>query len=77
VAVPEGVEEETEEGRLWDLLWVLVRAIFKNRAGSRIEFELVVRKDKLQLEIERLVAICGQGDYGEPVVTVMLSEEAR
>jgi hypothetical protein len=78
VAVPEVLEhDDTEDRRTWDLLWVLVRAIFKKRVGSLVEFEVVVRKDKLQLDIERLVAVCGQGDHGEPVVTVLLPEEAR
>jgi len=77
VAVPEGVEGQDEQGRLWDIVWMLRHAILTNeqRETSRIDFTLMVRNDNRRPEEVRLKALCGPGDQAEPVLTVMLPYE--
>jgi len=78
VEVPPGVECQDEQGRLWDILWLLYCAIRREGGGDRIFFEVTVRnhngkltrKDRVKLE-----AVCGPGDDGEAVITVLLPDE--
>ena len=78
VEVPAGVECQDEQGRLWDILWMLYCAIRREGGGDRIFFELTVRnhngkptrKDRVKLE-----AVCGPGDDGEAVITILLPDE--
>ena len=37
VRVPEGLSDQDEEGRLWDVLWMSAFAIRKHRAKHRID----------------------------------------
>lgn len=78
VAVPEGVIGQDVAGRLWDLLYML--RIVIQRSGQHTDtalMELHVRNDNRQGEppLVSLKAVCGPGDQGEPVITVMLPEE--
>lgn len=77
VAVPPGVACQDEKGRLWDIVWMLRCAIGRGRTGSEVRFGLHFRNDNREgtPPLVRLKAICGPGDGGEPVVTVMLPEE--
>jgi len=79
VAVPAGVRCQDEAGRLWDVLWMLRRAIRLSSDGGRIDFALYVRnsnRDRIdRRDLVRLKAICGPGDDAEPVITIMLPEE--
>jgi hypothetical protein len=61
-------------GRIWDVLMVLKFAI--KRAGSTdlIRFEVRVWDGKRQ-RVAKLKALCGPGDQGEPVITLMLPDE--
>jgi len=76
VAVPIGLEgRQDEDGRLWDVIWMLKVAI--NNAGKtdRIYYKLlVVGKDKRQ-HMTTLKAVVGPGDNYEPVITIMLPDE--
>jgi len=78
VEIPEGVVGQDIAGRLWDVLYMLRIAIQRTGPGSDIVFmELHVRNDNRE-EMPPLVslkAICGPGDEGEPVITIMLPEE--
>ena len=76
VAVPEGVSCQDEDGRLWDILWML-RFRLLNSPGHQTEtlFELHVRNDEGAPKRVTLKAVCGPGDDGEPVLTVMLPTE--
>lgn len=72
-----GVPQD-ETGRLWDVLWMLRYAISRQGRARRVAVELyrVPRKGKaLRPALVRLVAVCGPGDDGEPVITVMQPEE--
>ena len=78
VAVPPGVECQDEAGRLWDVLWLLRRAIRGSKDGAgELRFGVHVRNDNREgtPPLVRLKAVCGPGDGGEPVVTVMLPDE--
>jgi hypothetical protein len=77
VAVPPGVACQDERGRLWDVLWMLRCGIARNADGLEVRFGVHVRNDDREgtSPLIRLKAICGPGDVGEPVVTVMLPYE--
>ena len=77
VAVPPGVECQDEAGRLRDVLFLLACAIRRAGNGPEVQFAVHVRNDNRQRTppLVRLKALCGPGDAGEPVVTVMLPDE--
>ena len=76
VTVPPGVECQDEAGRLWDVLWLLRCAVGRSD-GPEVRFGVHVRDDNREgtPPLVRLKAVCGPGDQGEPVITVMLPEE--
>ena len=77
VAVPPGVECQDEAGRLWDVLWLLRWAISRSADGSEVRFGVHVRNDNRERTppLVRLKALCGPGDQGEPVITVLMPDE--
>lgn len=77
VVVPDGVEGQDEQGRLWDIRWMLRHAILTHKCmeASQIQFQLMVRNTNRQPEQVTLMALCGPGDQAEPVITVMLPHE--
>jgi hypothetical protein len=78
VAVPLSVLCQDEAGRLWDVLTMLRFAVLGQRDGAReVRFAVRVRnnnRDRTPPRV-RLKALCGPGDHGEPVVTVMTPDE--
>ena len=78
VAVPPGVLCQDETGRLWDLLTMLRFAIRGHSgAAPEVRFAVHVRNDNRRRTppLVRLKAVCGPGDQGEPVLTVMMPDE--
>jgi hypothetical protein len=77
IAVPPGVECQDEAGRLWDVLWMLRCAVRGGADGPQVCFDVHVRNDNHDgtPPLMRLKALCGPGDRGEPVITVMLPDE--
>ena len=75
VAVPPGVSGQDEKGRLWDTVWMLRAAIAGSGGKECIHYQLYVRNDNRRARKVTLKAICGPGDQGEPVVTILLPEE--
>jgi len=75
VEVPEGVIGQDETGRLWDILWMFRLAARKG--GDTLLFQLHVRNDNSDrtAPLVTLKAVCGPGDQGEPVITIMLPDE--
>jgi hypothetical protein len=73
VAVPPGVRCQDEAGRLWDVLTMRRFAI----QGPDVRFGVHVRNDNRDRTppLVRLKALCGPGDQGEPVLTVLMPEE--
>jgi hypothetical protein len=76
VAVPAGVICQDEAGRLWDVLCMLRQAAGQS-SGAEVRFAVHVRNDNRPRTppLVRLKALCGPGDGGEPVVTVMVPSE--
>jgi hypothetical protein len=78
VTVPPGVACQDEAGRLWDVLTMLRFAIRGEKDGAReVRFGVHVRNDNRERTppLLRLKALCGLGDRGEPVLTVMRPDE--
>jgi hypothetical protein len=75
VAVPEEAEGQDEIGRLWDVLTVLRFTIQRGRGGSQSTFTVAVRNDAGRPRPVPLKALCGPGDSGEPVITIMMPDE--
>ena len=74
VRVPDGVEYEDEQGRLWDILNMLRFAIKKRGQSSELLFTVCFNNDGEPKPVP-LKSICGPGDDAEPVVTIMLPRE--
>jgi len=73
VEVPAGVSCQDEAWRLWDILWMFRQSA---RHGSNpLLYRLYVRNDNRRPKLVTLKAICGPGDDGEPVITILLPEE--
>jgi hypothetical protein len=77
VSVPAGVTCQDERGRLWDVVWLLACALRRAGSGAEVRFGVHVRNDNRERTppLVRLKALCGPGDHGEPVVTVMMPDE--
>lgn len=65
---------QSEEGRLWDVLWMCYLAARRSRAQSQIMFSVEVVRGNHRQTV-KLKALCHPGDRGEPVVTIMLPDE--
>jgi hypothetical protein len=64
-------------GRVWDVFWMLLVAIRQSVPGAdcvRFEVSVLVDGERLRKTV-RLKSLCGSGDDGEPVLTIMLPEE--
>lgn len=69
---------QDESGRLWDVLWMALNAIRSASGGTQLKYQLyrVPRDDKsVEARLTSLKLVCGPGDAGEPVITIMLSGE--
>ena len=77
VRVPPGVVCQDEGGRLWDVLWMLRVAVGRSRGGREVVFGVLVRDSNAEgaPPVVQLRAVCGPGDKGERVITVVLDGE--
>lgn len=89
IVPPAGTRElgQSERGRAHDLLWMLFVAIKRQAAQSRSQgngqpaandlllYDVLLLQAPNRLETTRLKSICGPGDHGEPVLTIMLPVE--
>ncbi len=75
VTVPESASWQDETGRLWDILNLLRHAIVRSSGGQQVNFSVGVQNNERPPERVRLKALCGPGDAGEPVITIMFPEE--
>ena len=62
------------QGRLWDMLTMFRHAAKRSAGESLMLFDFLIQKEGKQ-ELVKVKAVCGPGDEGEPVITVMLPEE--
>jgi hypothetical protein len=68
---------QSAEGRAWDVLWMFRCRAVGNK-DSILHFEvlfLMAGPDKPIQRTVELKAICGPGDVGEPVITIMMPHE--
>jgi len=66
---------QSEAGRLWDVLWMLFVAIKRSPGGQdMLHYQLIVSNGVKQ-ETVKPKSICGPGDEGEPVLTIMMPRE--
>lgn len=77
---PDNLQEmpgQTVGGRLWDLLWMFRHATpqSRDRAAFRMVFLMKTGKTPTRRETVTVIAVCGPGDCGEPVLTLMLPED--
>lgn len=78
VAVPEGVTDQDEAGRLWDLIWMMRCAIAQSRSNSdRLPFQLYVRNNNQKARLITLHSVCSALDLNEPqpAITIMMPGE--
>lgn len=77
VRVPEEVPWQDEQGRLWDVLWMLrIAASLSNDSLTDVLlYRLCVQNDESEPKEVTLKAVCGPGDDLEPVITIMLPDE--
>jgi hypothetical protein len=68
---------QSVEGRLWDVLWMFRINAQRNPSDIMIFSVLFVMPagNKSRLVTVKLKAVCGPGDMGEPVITIMKPEE--
>ena len=78
VEVPHGITGQDEGGRLWDILWIF-RCAAGRCQGDTLRFQLYVRNHNRERldhrDLVTLKAVCGPGDQGEPVITIMLPDQ--
>jgi hypothetical protein len=90
-SIPESKSYQDIDGRLWDVLFMAAMAISRNRNRdcSQILYDLILeRVETRQVKTKdgvrdrdvlvrnlTLKMVCGPGDEGEPVITIMLAHE--
>ena len=62
-------------GRAHDLLWMLYCRIRGSATGNCLHFDVVFLQAPDRRETAKLKSICGPGDEGEPVLTILLPDE--
>ena len=69
---------QSYEGRLWDCLWMLLLGITGHLPvqGDEQQFIYELRMTVGGTETYFVKAVCGPGDEGEPVITLMKPEES-
>jgi hypothetical protein len=67
---------QSERGRAHDALWLLFLAIRRAASGTDLlMFEVAFLQAPGRIESVQLKAICGPGDEGEPVLTILMPHE--
>lgn len=75
VAVAPDDVAQDETGRLWDVLQCL-RFAARQLCGERLlHFQVLVARGGMRPLPVRLKALCGPGDDGEAVITILLPDE--
>jgi hypothetical protein len=75
VRVPKTCAGQDETGRLWDILWMLRCAMAATQTGCQLEFSVFVLNTPQRPQCVRMKAVCGPGDDGNAVITIMLPDE--
>ena len=61
---------QDEDGRLWDTLFMLFVEIRRASEKPELKYKVLYSGEEVELK-----AVISPGDYGEPVVTIMLPHE--
>ena len=74
IVPPQGTRElgQSERGRAHDVLWMLFNAIRRSGDGDMVSFEVLFLRTDGRQALVKLKSLCGPGDQGEPVLTIML-----
>ena len=73
VAVHPGVTGQDEDGRLWDILWMLRYALLRTKPGQvYIPVALYVRNDNHSAKLTKLIASTGPLDIDDPSPAITL-----
>lgn len=73
-----GFTGQCERGRLHDVVWMAYLAARRGTPRDRMLYQMIRTPEKgrgLQARKVVVKAVCGPGDEGEPVVTLMLPDE--
>jgi hypothetical protein len=65
---------QSEKGRLWDVVW-MARHAAKDGSGDTALYRLSVILKERQRRTVTLKMVCGPGDAGEPVITILMPDE--
>jgi hypothetical protein len=69
-------EGQSITGRIWDVLTVLRFAIQNSKDDTFLRFRVLFQmKPGFAPNPIELVSVCGPGDDGEPVITIMLPDD--
>jgi len=73
VEFPEGVWGSSQQGMLKDILSVYDSTVQSRRQNKTLFFEIFVPNgdDQAGVSVVTLKGVCGPGDEGEPVITIM------
>ena len=74
VRVPDAVRWQSEDGRLWEVLWALRCEVAQGAAATEVRYTVMVDNDGLGPMPVELLAKCSDDD-GQPVSTIMLPGE--
>ena len=68
---------QSEDGRLWDTLWMFRYSAIKHSSDTMLfDLYFLMNEDrKPEQKLVTLKAVCGPGDKGEPVITIMKPDE--
>ena len=69
---------QTSESRMIDLLVVMMIKLFQRPNTERLAFNVtfdVESEERIESKLVQILAVIGQGDAGEPVLTIMLPED--
>lgn len=67
---------QSERGRAHDVLWMLFCAIKRGKQrDDRLVYDVIFQDAPKTRKTVQLKSICGPGDQGEPVLTIMLPHE--
>ena len=71
--IPSQCPGQDVSGRMWDVLWLARQAIKRNPGCTELFYPLTLPVGSDTDYTVKLV--CGPGDHGEPVITLMRPEE--
>ena len=69
---------QSSESRMIDLLVVMMIKLFQRPNTEQLSFNVsfdMEYEEKIESKLVQILAVIGQGDAGEPVLTIMLPED--